>query len=131
MADKKRDEEFSLGTPFKMIEDAFDRATQIAGGVVQVASSVAETARDAVTDVTNNIRPTIVEVQSRTRRTRKKPASSAAKNKSGVTSKKTRKATKAAPLRSTGKKASKASKSASATARKGRKPVTKASKKRK
>jgi hypothetical protein len=114
MADKKRDEEFSLGTPFKMIEDAFDRATQIAGGAIQVASSVAETARDAVTDVTSNMRPTVVEVQSRPRTARKKPARSTAKKKAGGTSKKGAKATtKAAARRSSAsKKASKASKKA-------------------
>jgi hypothetical protein len=124
MADKKRDEEFSLGTPFKMVKDVFDQATQIAGGVVQVASSVAETARDAVTDVTGNMRPTIVEVQSRTRPARKKPASSSAKKKGGGTSKKSAKATtKAAARRSSAsKKASKASKKAGRKV-KGRKGV--------
>lgn len=120
MADKKRDEEFSLGTTFKMIEEAFDRATQIAGGAVQVASSVAETARDAVTDVTSNIRPTVVEVQSRTRQTRKKSARSSVKKKSSGTSGKTAKATKTAPRRSTAKKASKASKKARGKIKRGK-----------
>ena len=135
MADKKRDEEFTLGTPLKMIEEVFDRATQIAGGAVQVASSVAETARDAVTDVTTNMRPTVVEVQSRARPPRKKPARSAAKKKGRAAARKSAKATvKTAQRRSGGssKKAVKAKKPAKATtARKGGKSGVKASKKSK
>lgn len=118
MADKKRDEEFSLGTPLKMIENMFDRVTQVAGGVINVASNVTETASDAVEGITSNTRPVVVEVETTTtRRTPRKPARPSAKKKAGATSRKPSKASKAASSKSgASKKASNVSKAGKKTA---------------
>jgi hypothetical protein len=70
-----------LSTPLKMIGEAFDRVTGIAGGVINQASTVAETARDVVSDVAANISPITVEVRSTTRTSAKSASRSTAKKK--------------------------------------------------
>ena len=111
---EKHETESSIFTaPLKLVEELFDRAVSIAGGVVGQAANVAETARDAVADVAANITPVTIEVRS-TRRAVKKRVSA------GSTTKKAVKATKAAAgkakkaskrvTRRVGKQAKKASK---------------------
>lgn len=118
-ARERREPESSiLAAPLKLIEDLFDRATSIAGGVVSQASIVAESARETVADVAANISPVTIEIRSTTRAVKKRASRSAAK--------KTVKATKAAPA-----KAKKATKRVSRKAGKKARKAGKAAKKRK
>jgi hypothetical protein len=95
---EKREAESGIFTaPLKIVEELFDRAVGIAGGVVSQASNVAETARETVADVASNISPVTIEVRSTTRAVKKRA--------SGSTARKTVKARKAAPAKA--KKATK------------------------
>ena len=80
-----------LAAPLKMIGEVFGRASGIAGEVIKQASTLAETARDTVSEAAANITPVTIEVRSTTTRTRQKRATSSARKKTG----KARKATKA------------------------------------
>jgi hypothetical protein len=53
-----------LSEPFKMIEDAFNRASQFAGGVVEQVAGVADVARETVAGVAESISPLTVEIRS-------------------------------------------------------------------
>jgi hypothetical protein len=111
-----------LASPRQLIADLFDRAAGITSAVVSQASTVAETAREVVTDVATNLTPVTVEVRSTTREVKKRA--------SGSTSKKRVTARKAATGKA--KKATKATKRVSAQAGKKRAgKASKAAKKRK
>jgi hypothetical protein len=110
-----------LAAPLKLVEELFDRAASIAGGVVGQASNVveqastfAETARDVVADAAANISPVTIEVRSTSTRSVEKRASRPAKMKAA-------KATKAAPA--------KAKKAAKRVTRQAGKPAKKVAKK--
>jgi hypothetical protein len=115
--EKREPESGILAAPLKIIEDLFDRATSIAGGVVSQASSVAETARDTVADVAANISPVTIEVRSTTRAVKKRVSAK-------PTVRKAVKTTKAAPAKAKkvtkrdSRKAGKQSKKAGKVARK-------------
>jgi hypothetical protein len=79
-----------LAAPLKMIGEVFGRASGIAGEVINQASTLAESARDAVSEAAANLSPVTIEVRSTTTTTR-----APRKRASGLTSKKTRKAAKA------------------------------------
>lgn len=122
--DEKREAESGiLAAPLKLIEELYDRATSIAGGVVSQASTIAETARDTVADVAANISPVTIEVRSQTRTVKKRASK---KRASGSTKRKAVKASKAAPAR-----AKKAAKRATRKAGKQARKAGKAAKKRK
>ena len=111
--EKREPESGILAAPLKLIEELFDRAADIAGGVVSQASTVVETARDAVTDVAANISPVTIEVRSTARAVKRRVSI-------GSTTKKAVKATKA-----TSAKAKKATKRATRRAVKQAKKVGK------
>jgi hypothetical protein len=81
LAESRSSEDGILSAPLKIIGEAFDRVTSIAGGVIDSAATVAETARDAVADVAANISPVTVEVRSVTRTSEKRAARSITKKK--------------------------------------------------
>jgi hypothetical protein len=127
---EKREPESSIfSAPLKIIEELFDRAVGITGGVVSQASAVAETARDAVADVASNIPPVTIEVRSTTRKVEKRasrPTARKAAKATKATSAKAKKATKRVTRRA-GKQAKEAGKAAKKTT--GRAKKAKASKK--
>jgi hypothetical protein len=96
-SEKREPESGILAAPLKLIGELFDRAAAITGGVISQASTVAETARDAVADVAANINPVTIEVRSTTREVKR--------NASGSATGKTVKASKATPAKA--KKATK------------------------
>lgn len=123
-----------FATPLKLVEELFDRAASIAGGVVSQASTVAETARDVVADAAANIAPVTIEVRSTSTRTDEKRASKPTKRKAAKATKATQAKAKKAAKRVTqqaGKPAKKAAKKTGKSARKiaGRAKKAKASKK--
>jgi hypothetical protein len=113
---KERQQESSiLAAPLKLVEELFDRATSMAGGVVSQASSVAEAARETVADVAANISPVTIEVRSTTRAVKKRASARSTAKKASKAGKaapaKAKKATKRAS-RKAGKQAGKAGKAA-------------------
>jgi hypothetical protein len=95
--EKREPESGILAAPLKLIEELFDRAVAVTGGAIGQASTVAETARDAVADAAANINPVTIEVRSMTREVKKRA--------SGSTTGRSTKARKAAPAKA--KKATK------------------------
>jgi hypothetical protein len=75
-----------LTAPLRMMGEMFDRVASITGIAINQASTVAETARDAVADAASNMNPVTIEARSRTR---------AVKRASGSARKKTAKAAQA------------------------------------
>jgi hypothetical protein len=133
---EKRETESSIFTaPLKIVEELFDRAVGIAGGVVsqtsnvtETARNVAESARDAVADVAANISPVTIEVRSTSSAVKKRASGSAARKIVKATSSKSVKAKKAAKrvTRQAGKQAKKvAKKVANKTAGRAKKAKTK------
>ena len=89
--DEREVESGILAAPLRMVGELFERAVGLAGGVATQAASMAETAREVVTDAAANITPVTIEVRSTTRKA-KRSASSA-------TARKTVKSGKAAPAK--------------------------------
>ena len=101
-ADESRETESGiLAAPLEMVGEVFDRITGITGIVINQATTVAETARDAVADAASNLSPVTIEVRSKTRTAAKR----ASKRTPGSVKKKSVKAAKARPAKT--KKATK------------------------
>jgi hypothetical protein len=103
-----------LTSPLKLVKEVFNRATGIAGEVVNQASTVVETARETIADAASNIVPLTIEVRSTTP-ARKKSAPRSSKSRAARAKKKTTaKAKKHAKriARGAGKKGEKARKTA-------------------
>jgi hypothetical protein len=129
---EKHETESSIFTaPLKIVEELFDRAVSIAGGVVSQASNVAETARETVADVASNISPITIEVRSTTRAVQKRASGSAPGKTVKATSSKSVKAKKAAKrvTRRAGKQAKKVGKKLASKTAAGRAKKTKTTKK--
>jgi hypothetical protein len=117
-----------LATPLKMIGEVFGRASGIAGEVIKQASTLAEAARDTVSEAAANITPVTIEVRSTTTAsTRQKKASGSAKKKPvkarKATSVKAKKASKRV-ARQAGKQTKKTGKVAKKTASRAKKTKT-------
>jgi hypothetical protein len=118
-----------LATPLKMIGEVLGRASGIAGEVINQASTLAEAARDTVSEAAANITPVTIEVRSTTTttRARQKRASGSARKKPAkarkATSAKAKKETKRV-ARPTGKQAKKAGKVARKTVSRAKKAKT-------
>ena len=61
---KNRDESRVTDKAYEFIDDAFDRASRLAGRVAERVSGAAAAARDAVSDIAENLTPITVEVHS-------------------------------------------------------------------
>jgi hypothetical protein len=122
-----------LSAPLKIIQDLFDNAVSIAGGVASQASAAAETARDVVSDVASNIPPVTITVGSTARKVEKRPAATAARKAVKATKATSAKAKKAAKqiTRRAGKQAKKAAGAAKKAAGRARKVSGKKAKKSK
>jgi hypothetical protein len=113
-----------LSAPLKMLGEVFDRVAGVTGVVVDQASVVAETARDAVADAASNLSPVTIEVRSTTREVEKRPASSTGKKRAKESTATKAKAKKAAKRTARGavakqsKKSGKANKQSRKTAKK-------------
>jgi hypothetical protein len=105
-----------LNAPLQFVKEAFNRATGIAGEVINQASNVAETARDVVADVATNISPVTIEVRSTTREVKKRTSSSSRRKTVKAAKKAASKTVKAAGRVT--KRVSKQAKKASVSARK-------------
>ena len=80
-----------LAAPLKLVGEVFDRVAGLTGVVINQATTVAETARDVVTDAASNLSPVTIEVRSKTRAVKKSAAASG--------SRKTARAAKAKPAK--------------------------------
>ncbi|MDT5060784.1 MAG: hypothetical protein QOH63_1243 [Acidobacteriota bacterium] len=117
-SDEGQAQSSQMSAPFKMIEDAFSRASEIAGAVVQQVVGVAETARETVGNIAESVSPVTIEIRSDSNVIAKEPRSSS-----------TRKPTRAAKARSakTTKKAQSVSRKIGKQARKAGKLAAKVS----
>ena len=108
-----------LAEPLKMIGEVFGRASGIAGIVIDQASTLAEAARDTISEAAANITPVTIKVRSTatTTRARQKRASGSAKKKTAVARKTTKVSAKKATKRGT-RQAAKQTKKTSKVARK-------------
>jgi hypothetical protein len=121
----------AMSAPLKMIEDAFNRASEIAGEVVQQVAGVAGAARETVANVAESISPVTIEIRSDSNVTAKESRRFPArkhKKAAKATSHKTSKKTRSVSRKKAGKKANKAIKVA-AKASKGKKAAAKKSRK--
>jgi hypothetical protein len=129
-SDEGQAQDTIMSAPLKMIEDAFNRATEIAGEVVGQVAGVAGAARETVANVAESISPVTIEIRSDSNVAAKEPRRSSArkpKRAAKATSHKTTKKRRSIS-RGSSKKAKKASKVA-AKVSKGKKVATKKSKK--
>ncbi|MDT4898235.1 MAG: hypothetical protein QOH25_3312 [Acidobacteriota bacterium] len=116
-----------LAAPLKMIGEVFGRASGIAGEVINQASTLAETARDTVSEAAANLSPVTIEVRSTTTRARQKRASGSARKKPVKAARATPAKAKQASKRVTrqaGKQAKKTGKVAGKTASRAKKAKT-------
>jgi hypothetical protein len=136
-ADEGQAQSSAMSAPLQMIEDAFNRVSEIAGEVVGQAAGVAGAARETVANMAESISPVTIEIRSDstaiTKESRRSPtrkpgrAAKATSKKSikkrgsvsRVSSKKAKKAGKVAAKFSKGKKA--AAKRAKKSMRRGKK----------
>ena len=113
LSDARASESGILSAPLKMIGEVFDRVASIAAPVISQATTVAETAREAVADAAENIGPVTVEIRTTRKRVRQKRASKSTTKKTvkaaKATTAKAKKATKrvARPVDKQAKKAGK------------------------
>jgi hypothetical protein len=120
-----------MSAPLKMIEDAFTRASQIAGEVVQQVAGVAGVARETVANAAESISPVTVEIRSDSKVTAKESRRSSARKHTRAakaTSHKVAKKTRSVS-RKVVKKARKASKVSAKVSGKGKKAAAKRAKK--
>jgi hypothetical protein len=138
-SDEAQTQSTMLSAPLQMIEDAFNRATEIAAEVVEQAAGVAGIAQEAVTNMAESIIPVTVKLRSdsnvtakesrsyparKPKRTAKTTSRKTAKKKRSVSrggSKKAKKAVKAAAKVSKSKKVARGLKKSVKKARRGKK----------
>jgi hypothetical protein len=116
-----------ISAPLKMIEDAFSRASQIAGDVVQQVAGVAEAARETVSSVAESISPVTIEIRSDSRVRAKDARSSSARKPTRAAKAPSKKSTKTA--RSVSRKIGKKAGKVAAKVSQSKKVATKRSKK--
>jgi hypothetical protein len=125
----------AMSAPLKMIEDAFNRASEIAGEVVEQVAGVAGAARETVANVAESISPVTVEIRSdstaiakESHRSSARKHTKAAKATSHKTTKKTRSVSRGGSKKAQkpGKVAAKVSKGKKATAKRSKKNVKRA-----
>jgi hypothetical protein len=119
-----------MSAPLKMIEDAFNRATEIAGEVVKQVAGVAGAAQETVANMAESISPVTIEIRSDSNVTAKESRNSSARKHTKAAKATSHKTTKKrrSVSRKAGKKAKKPSKVA-AKVSKGKKAAAKRSKK--
>jgi hypothetical protein len=119
-----------MSAPLQMIEDAFNRASEIAGEVVQQIGSVAGAARETVANAAASISPVTIDIRSDSNLTAKESRTSSARKPAAAaktTLRRTTKKRRSVP-RKAGKKAKKAGKAAAKVSR-SKKAAVKRSKK--
>jgi hypothetical protein len=133
-SDEAQPQSTMLSAPLQMIEDAFNRATEIAAEVVEQAAGVAGAARETVANVAESIIPVTVEIRSDSTATAKESRSysarklkQAAKATSHKTAKKRRSVSRGGSKKAKkpGKVAAKVSKGKKAESRRAKKSVKK------
>jgi hypothetical protein len=123
--DSREQESGILSAPLKMVGEVFDRVAGIAGIAINQASTVADAARDVVTDAASNLSPVTIEVRSTTREVKKRPPARSVAKKPV----KARKAAPAKAKKSTKRVASKRAKKAIKSSGRAKKTVRKTTKK--
>lgn len=103
-----------MSAPLKLLEDVFNRASEIAGGVVGQVVGVAEVARETMSGVAENMSPVTIEIRSDSSSTAKRSRSKSSARKpsraaKATVGKKAKKASKVSAKVSRSKKASKKS----------------------
>ncbi|HEV7375640.1 MAG TPA: hypothetical protein VGN95_13035 [Pyrinomonadaceae bacterium] len=125
-----------MSAPLKMIEDAFNRASQIAGEVVGQVAGVAGAARETVANVAESISPVTIEIRSDSIATAKESRNpstrkytKAAKATSHTSTKKTRSVSRegSKKAKKTGKLAARVSKAKKAATKRSKKNVRRVS----
>lgn len=120
-----------MSAPLKMIEDAFNRATEIAGEVVEQVGTFSGVARETVANVAESISPVTIEIRGDSTVTAKESRSSSARKRTKAAQATSHKTTKKrrSVSRKAGKKAKKVSKTAAKVSGKSKKAAAKRSKK--
>lgn len=79
--DERSTQSTVTSAPLEMIGEVFNRASQIAGAVVQQAAGVVDAARETVSNIAENIGPVTVEIRSVSRAEKMKPSRTAARKR--------------------------------------------------
>jgi uncharacterized protein YoxC len=115
-SDEGQAQSSQMSGTFKMIEDAFNRASEIAGEVVQQFAGVAEVARETVGNIAESVSPVSVEVRSNSNMITKDARNSSARKSTRAAKAASRRSTET--IQSVSRKASKQAKKASKVAAK-------------